>query len=235
MEPFRGKSNAGAYGDFLIETDWHVGRILELLDSEQIANDTIVIFSSDNGPENTWKARAKKFAHQSNGIYREGKRSIYEGGHRVPMFIRWPAKIPPASFCDGPVCQTDLMATFAEMLGTELPDSAGEDSISIFSVLLNPGAIIDRAPIIHHSSNGRFAIRSKDWKLVMNSKTVDQRELYDVKSDPGETANVIDDHDTVAIRLTNQLTRIVDQGRSTPGKPQVNDTPWWDDLVWMKP
>ncbi len=235
VEPFRGKSNAGAYGDFLVETDWHVGRILELLDSEQIANDTIVIFSSDNGPENTWKARAKKFAHQSNGIYREGKRSIYEGGHRVPMFIRWPAKIPPASFYDGPVCQTDLMATFAEMLGTELPDSAGEDSISIFSVLLNPGAIIDRAPIIHHSSNGRFAIRSKDWKLVMNSKTVDQRELYDVKSDPGETANVIDDHDTVAIRLTNQLTRIVDQGRSTPGKPQANDTPWWDDLVWMKP
>ena len=93
IEPFRGKSEAGAYGDFMIETDAHVGRILDVLDKEQLTENTIVVFTSDNGPETTWKERIKKFKHHSNGIYREGKRSIYEGGHRVPFFVRWPAKI----------------------------------------------------------------------------------------------------------------------------------------------
>ncbi len=97
IEQFRGQSEAGAYGDFMIETDWHVGRILDLLDREKLSENTVVVFTSDNGPETTWKERIKRFAHHSNGIYREGKRSIYEGGHRVPFFIRWPARVKPGS------------------------------------------------------------------------------------------------------------------------------------------
>jgi arylsulfatase A len=235
IERFRGRSGAGAYGDFMMETDWHVGRILDLLDEKKLADNTIVIFTSDNGPENTWRARARKFSHHSNGIYREGKRSIYEGGHRVPMFVRWPALISPASVCTEPVCQTDLLATFAEMLGETLPDNAGEDSVSLYQVLQDHDASANRPPLIHHSNRGRYAIRHGKWKLVMNSKTQKRRELYDLDTDLSETTNVIEQHPEIESRLTDQITNIVDQGRTTPGQPQQNDRPLWDDLVWMKP
>lgn len=235
-ERFRGQSRAGAYGDFMIETDWHIGRILELLDREQIAENTIVIFSSDNGPENTWKPRAQKFAHQSNGIYREGKRSIYEGGHRVPMFIRWPAKVTPSSVYSKPVCQTDLLATLAAIVGASIPENAGEDSISFLSALTKPTETFPaRPPVVHHSMRGQFAIRDGDWKLVMESRSVKKRELYHLRSDPSETNNVIDQQGDVARRLAMELTKIINRGRTSSGASQPNDTLWWDDLVWMKP
>ncbi len=232
IEKFRGKSEAGAYGDFMIETDWHVGRILELLDREQLSRNTIVVFTSDNGPETTWKERAKKFQHQSNGIYRDGKRSIYEGGHRVPFFVRWPASVIADTVSTTPICQTDLLATLAAIVGTELPDDAGEDSVS-FLASMTRGSITPRPPIIHHSSNGRFAIREGKWKLVMETKK-QPRELYDLVSDPSETSDVIADHSAVADSLAEKISDIVRQGRSRPGPPQPNDTPWWDDLVWME-
>lgn len=234
IERFRGKSEAGAYGDFMMETDWQVGRILALLDREKLADDTMVIFTSDNGPETTWKERAKRFQHQSNGPYREGKRSIYEGGHRVPMFVRWPAKVRAGVICDQPICQTDLLATLADVTDQSLPANAGEDSVSFHDLLIDQGAEFDRAPIIHHSASGGFAIRDGDWKLVMETKAKKQeRELYDLATDPGETQNVIDQNPAVANRLADTISDIVRQGRSTPGPSQENDTPWWDDLVWM--
>ncbi len=231
---FRGKSDAGAYGDFMIETDWHVGRILELLDRLELTRDTLVMFSSDNGPENTWRERSDRFEHQSNGLFREGKRSIYEGGHRVPFFIRWPMKVPAGTTCDDPICQTDLLATLAELLGQSLPDDAGEDSISFYAALLNSKMQHDRPPIIHHSAAGGFAIRDGRWKLIMPHRK-QSRELYDVVSDPSETQNVLDKHPDVAARLTDQITEIVCRGRSSGGAVQPNDQPWWDDLTWMKP
>lgn len=234
IDRFRGRSRAGAYGDFMMETDSHVGRILDLLDRARIAENTIVIFTSDNGPENTWKARSKKFDHQSNGIYREGKRSIYEGGHRVPMFIRWPAKVDPLSVCSTPVCQTDILATLAAIVGTNVPENAGEDSISFLSELTQPSEkSTPRAPVIHHSSRGRFAIRDGDWKLVMESNGRTKRELYNLRSDPSESVNVIDQQRERSNRMATELTKIIKQGRTSSGPPQPNDTPWWDDLVWM--
>ena len=234
IERFRGQSEAGAYGDFMMETDWHVGRILDLLDQEKLAEDTMVIFTSDNGPETTWKERAKRFAHQSNGPYREGKRSIYEGGHRVPMFVRWPAKVKAGAICDQPICQTDLLATLAAITDQSIPANAGEDSVSFHDVLIDQEAKLDRAPIIHHSASGGFAIRDGDWKLVMETKSKKQkRELYNLATDPGETENVIEQYPEVADRLAETISDIVRQGRSTPGPAQENDTPWWDDLVWM--
>ena len=218
----------------MMETDWQVGRILALLDREKLADDTMVIFTSDNGPETTWKERAKRFQHQSNGPYREGKRSIYEGGHRVPMFVRWPAKVRAGVFCDQPICQTDLLATLADVTDQSLPANAGEDSVSFHDVLIDQGAKFDRAPIIHHSASGGFAIRDGDWKLVMETKAKKQeRELYDLATDPSETQNVIDQNPAVANQLADTISDIVRQGRSTPGPSQENDTPWWDDLVWM--
>ncbi len=230
---FRGKSEAGAYGDFMMETDWHVGRILELLDREQLAEDTLMVFSSDNGPETTWKQRIELYDHDSSGIYKEGKRSIYEGGHRVPFLVRWPAVIKAGGVCHQPVCQTDLLATFAEILGTELPVDAGEDSASLYPVFVDAGADLQRPPLINHGSSGRFAIRDGDWKLVMPHKKL-SFELYNLKSDPGEEDNVYQSNPELAKKLERRITRIVREGRSTPGKAQTNDTGWWDDLTWTE-
>ncbi len=234
IERFRGQSKAGAYGDFMIETDWHVGRILDFLDQHDLAQNTLILFSSDNGPETTWKERAERFRHHSNGIYREGKRSIYEGGHRVPMFARWPAKVTAGSRLETPICQTDVLATLAEMIGRDLPAGAGEDSVSFYRQLIGNEAQA-RAPIIHHAANGRFAIRAGKWKLVMEGKQRNtKRELYDLHADPSETNDVITQHPEVEQRMVALITRIVEQGRSSQGPPQSNDTSWWDDLVWMK-
>jgi len=233
MERFRGQGEAGAYGEFMIETDWHVGRILDYLDDENIAKNTIVVYTSDNGPETTWKQRAKKFRHQSNGIYREGKRSIYEGGHRVPFFIRWPTGIKePGRSYNGPVCQTDLLATFAELLDVKLPINAGEDSESFLNVLTE-SATQQRVPMIHHSVQGGFAIRNGKWKLVMGSQKSKKRELYDLSVDPSETKNIFDLNPEIAKQLEAALTRIVINGRSTAGKPVSNDTGYWNDLYWI--
>ncbi len=232
IDQFRGKSDAGAYGDFMMETDWHVGRILEMLDREKLTENTMVIFTSDNGPETTWKERGKKFSHQSNGIYRDGKRSIYEGGHRVPMFIRWPAKISPASQCNQPICQTDILATLAAITENQLAANEGEDSFSFAPVLTNPNARMNRVPMIHHSASGGFAIRDGDWKLVMETPK-SKRQLYNLATDPGERNNVLQQHSDVAQKLHGQITEIVLNGRSTTGPKQANDTPWWNHLIWM--
>jgi len=232
---FRGQGKAGAYGEFMIETDWHLGRIMKWLDEEKLADNTMVIFTSDNGPENTWKKRAELHQHHSNGIYREGKRSIYEGGHRVPFIIRWPAKVAAGSKWNRPVCQTDLLATFAEMLGKRLPANAGEDSISLYPVLrgVGEGGSRPRVAMVHHSSQGRFAVRQGQWKLVMEDSRRAQRELYDLSSDSGETKNLIADSPEVGRRLTAKLTSLIRNGRSSPGPVQKNDTPLWRDLVWI--
>jgi len=232
IDKFRGKSKAGAYGDFMMETDWHLGRLLDTLDQEKIAEDTIVIFTSDKGPETTWKERSKRFSHQSNGIYREGKRSIYEGGHRVPMFIRWPAKVTPASQCNQPVCQTDILATLAAITENQLAANEGEDSFSFAAVLTDPNAKMNRGPMIHHSASGGFAIRDGDWKLVMETPK-SKRQLYNLAEDPGERDDVLQDNPDIAKKMHLQITEIVLNGRSTSGSRQANDTPWWNHLVWM--
>ena len=230
---FRGQGDAGAYGEFMIETDWHVGRVLDWLDENKLADNTIVVFTSDNGPENTWRKRNEKFGHQSNGIYREGKRSIYEGGHRVPFLVRWPAKVKAGSRWEQPVCQTDLLATFAEMLSKNLPDNAGEDSVSFYRALTGENAP-QRLAMIHHGMQGRYAIREGQWKLIMEGgRRAAKRELYDLSADPGEKNDLIAKHPKVAKRLAKRITEIIQNGRTTPGQPQPNDTPPWKDLVWM--
>jgi arylsulfatase A len=235
LEEFRGQGKAGAYGEFMIETDYHLGRILKWLDDEKLAENTMVIFTSDNGPETTWRERIQRFGHHSNGIYREGKRSVYEGGHRVPFIIRWPAKVKAGSQWNRPVCQTDLLATFADMTDERLPANAGEDSISFYQVLrgVRENSVAPRVAMVHHGMHGRFALRERDWKLVMEDARRGKRELYDLVKDPGETTNVIAQHPEVAARLVAKLTVIVRNGRSSPGPVQKNDTPPWKELFWM--
>ena len=233
---FRGQGKAGAYGEFMIETDHHLGRILKWLDDQKLAKNTIVVFTSDNGPENTWRKRIELHGHHSSGIYREGKRSIYEGGHRVPFLIRWPAQVKAGAKWNRTVCQTDLLATFAEMLGKRIPENAGEDSISFYRVLrgVKENSFAERVAMVHHSSQGRFAIREGKWKLVMEDARNNKRELYDLSSDPRETNNLVTKHPGIERRLVAKLSVLVNNGRSTPGRPQKNDTSHWRDLVWMK-
>ena len=231
IERFRGRSKAGAYGDFMIETDWHIGRVLKLLDDEKLAENTLVLVTSDNGPENTWPERFDRYGHRSNGIYREGKRAIYEGGLRIPFIVRWPRQVAAGSVWEQPVCQTDLLATFAELLGAKLPDAAGEDSVSFLPVLTKDAPRIPPRPaIVHHAANGRFAIRDKEWKLVLEHGRL-RRELYNVTADPSERTPL--QRAGIEGRLVNTLTSIVVNGRTTAGAKQPNDTPYWPDLTWM--
>ena len=229
---FRGRSSAGAYGDFVIETDHHVGQIMKCLEEEGLSKNTIVVFTSDNGPENTWKQRLEKYAHDSSHIFRDGKRSIYEGGHRVPFFVRWPDGIQnPGRSVKRTVCQTDLLATLADLLKLNLPDSAGEDSESFFSVFQDTDSDRDSV-LISHGAKGRFAVRAGRWKLVMKHQR-NRMELYDLESDPGEESNVMRLHPEIARRLMKSATEAILNGRTTPGSAQPNDTGWWNDLTWI--
>ncbi|MDF7799070.1 arylsulfatase [Pontiellaceae bacterium B1224] len=233
LPEFHGQGDAGAYGEFVIETDYQIGRILEFLKTSGLDENTLIVFTSDNGPEGSWKKRLKEFNHDSRGALKEGKRSVYEGGHRVPFIVRWPNGIAaPGREWDKPMGQIDLMATFAELLGTELPDTAGEDSQSFASVLIDPESDYDRLPLLNHGNDGRYSITDGNWKLVL-PKGKKGAELYDLSTDRLEKKNVADAHpETVAV-LTARITEMVANGRTTPGAAQPNDTAFWPDLSWM--
>lgn len=232
LAEFQGQGNAGGYGEFMIETDHHVGRVLAFLDERGLADDTLILFTSDNGPENTWRRRKEKFQHRSNHIYKEGKRSVYEGGHRVPFLVRWPNGIEDAGRrVDDCVCQTDVLATVAELLDVQLPNDAGEDSQSLLPLLLGQEPPT-REPTIHHAANGRFAIRDGNWKLVMPHQA-SAYELYNLSDDVAETNNVAAKNPRIVQELTEKITYLVCQGRVTKGQAQENDTPYWGDLAWL--
>lgn len=235
LPQFHGQGNCGGYGEFVIETDYHVGRLLSYLEEAGLDDNTMIVFSSDNGPENSWRQRIEDFNHHSSGPFRGGKRDIYEGGHRVPFFVRWPNGISDAGrTCADLICQTDLLATFAEILGQQLPDSAGEDSQSFASLLSDSAAQHQRAPLISHSAKGQFAITDGSWKLILTHGR-SAEELYDLSKDPGETDNVLSQFPDTASRLRKQITKIICSGRTTAGKPQPNDTGYWKDLKWITP
>ncbi len=235
LPEFWGQGDCGGYGEFVIETDHHVGRVLEFLQTSGLDENTLIVFTSDNGPEKSWQQRITDFDHHSNGQYRGGKRDIYEGGHRVPFFIRWPGGIKnPGRACNELVGQVDLLATFAELIGVELPPEAGEDSQSFASVLLDPDYQHQRVPLINHSAAGRFSVTEGKWKLILPHQK-SQRELYDLQADPAETRNLFDQQPDVANSLEARITKIVCSGRSTPGERQSNDTGYWKDLTWIQP
>jgi arylsulfatase A len=193
----------------------------------------MVVFSSDNGPETSWKQRIEDFQHFSSGPYRGGKRDIYEGGHRVPFFVRWPAGIKqPGRTWSGLVCQTDLLATLADVLDEKLPDNSGEDSQSFKSVLSDPQSRHSRLPLISHAANGRFAITDGHWKMVLPHRK-SESELYDLLTDPGESKNVIVAEPDVAATLQQKITDIVCNGRTTRGPIVSNETGHWPDLAWF--
>ena len=216
---FRGTSGMGNYGDFLVETDHRVGQVLAALDAAGLAEDTLVVLTSDNGPENNYHDWSRIYGHASNGGFRGGKRDVYEGGHRVPFLLRWPARVPAGRVVDEPVGQVDLLATVAELVGADVPDGHAEDGTSFLSLLDGSGDEGERAnrpPLIHHG-RGRFAIRSGSWKLIF-AKGEGRRtlgapaELYDLDRDPAETVNRLDAEPALVRALHEAARASVEQG-----------------------
>ncbi len=246
---FKGRSGCGNYGDFMEETDHRVGQVLNALESNGLIKNTLVIFSSDNGAETNYQYHRVRYDHYSSLHFKGGKRDIYEGGHRVPFLMRWPEVIKAGNRVDLPVCQTDYLATIADIIGVSLTESEGEDSYSLVPVL--KGETYDstlRGPIIHHSASGHFAIRDGRWKLNMfrgsggslQPKFIELKagdalyELYDLQSDPSETNNLYFEKPAIVNRLKQTITEIIENGRSTTGEAQDFVRQDWDQLTWMK-
>ena len=246
---FQGRSNCGNYGDFMEETDFRVGQVLDALKANDIEDNTLVIFSSDNGAETNYVYQREEHGHFSSLNFKGGKRDIYEGGHRVPFMLRWPSVIKAGKIVDVPVCQTDYLATIADIVGAKLPDNAGEDSYSLLPIL--KGESYDksvRGPVIHHAVSGHFAIREGKWKLNMfrgSGGSLEPRiiqpeegeaifELYNMEQDPGETTNLYFEHPDEVRRLTKKITQIIKEGRTTSGKPQAYVKTNWVMPEWFK-
>ncbi|WP_432797153.1 sulfatase family protein [Poriferisphaera sp. WC338] len=247
---FVGKSGLNEYGDFCLEVDDTVGQVLDALDRKGIRDNTIVIFSADNGCSNAANfPEMEKKGHHPSYIYRGSKADIWEGGHRVPMLVRWPEKIKAGTSSDSMIGLTDMLATFSELVGQKLPDNAGEDSESFLQVLLGQRWNPKREGIVNHTVFGYFAIRTKNWKLIFcpgsggwtAPKDKQARELglpeiqlYNMATDPGETNNLYGKYPEIESKLTELITQYVLNGRSTEGAAQKNDTSNdWAQLVWI--
>jgi arylsulfatase A-like enzyme len=221
---FKGATGHGDLADFIVETDAAVGRLVAALDEHGLAENTIFIFTSDNGPALNSRTPLNRAGHRGAGLLRGWKGSVYEGGHRVPFIVRWPRRTPAGATTAEPICQTALLATVAEMLGAVLPARAGEDSFSIWHLLLGrPPSAATHPVLVSDSGEPVFAVREGRWKLILMPDGRD--ELYDLSADPGETANRLADHPEIAARLSRSLAALVAAGRSTPGIAQENDAP----------
>lgn len=248
-EGFVGKSRTNRYGDFVLMCDDLVGQVMNKLVERGIDNNTIVIFTSDNGvsPQADLEALAQ-LGHHSSYVFRGYKADIYEGGHRIPFIVRWPERIAAGSFSKEPICLGDLMATVAELVEVKLPDNAGEDSVSNLPVWLGADHSTPlREATVHHSVNGFFAIRRGQWKLELcpgsggwsyprpgeEPADAPPYQLYNLATDICERRNLYAEHPALVEELVGLLGKYVDEGRSTPGAPQPNTGPaYWPQLVW---
>lgn len=176
-DEFDGKSQAGAYGDFVFQTDWVVGQVLKTLKKKGFENNTIVIFSSDNGTESYAWERAEKYGHFSMGNFRGLKRDVWEGGHHVPFIFKWPGHVKKNSTTNELISQVDIMATLASITGIELPEKAAPDSYDFTAVIKG---MEYKSPLreatIHNTYSSIWAIRKGDW-LYINNSTGGHREL----------------------------------------------------------
>jgi len=230
---FVGKSGTNdQYLDFVLEVDHCVGRVLGALAAAGVADETMVLFTSDNGPENFMHLRKEKIGHYSAAHLRGCKRDNWDGGHRVPFVCRWPGRIPAGQTSGQVACLTDILATTVAAAGGAAGDHAGEDSVSLLEIMLGEAAeTIGRDAVIHHSSNGSFAIRQGPWKLLVHAgsgagKEVGDDEaavqLYCMGEDETETGNLYRERPDVVRALGATLIDLIDRGRSTPGAPREN-------------
>lgn len=236
---FHGATDAGPHGDFLCELDHVVGELLATLDRLEVADDTLVVFTSDNGPETTTTIHMRADqGHDPARPWRGMKRDQWEGGHRVPLIVRWPGRVPADTTSDELVSLTDLMATCAALTDTRLPNDAAEDSFDLSPVLLGEaraGPIRDH--LLQQTISLALSIRAGSWKYLDHRGSGGNRygddtalapytlpesdpdapaQLYDLDADPGETTNLYATHPDVAARMKATLDQLVAAGRSAP-------------------
>lgn len=219
-ERFKDKSGISAVGDLIMETDWALGEVMTALERNGLAQNTLVIFTSDNGHNGSKAAPFKKAGHRVSGPFRGYKAAIFEGGHHVPFVARWPGIVKPGSQCGQLISLVDVMATCAEITGTKIPDCAAEDSFSFLTLLKGSEQPI-REAVITHSGDGTFAIQRGDWKFIAGPTGG----LYNMVADIGETKNLAAQHPELVTELTALLKKQIDDGRSTTGPKQTNDVP----------
>lgn len=247
---FLGKSGTNLYGDFCLMCDDVVGQILRKLEELGIDEHTILIYTSDNGcsPQADFE-ELRKMGHDPSAGFRGQKADIYEGGHRIPLLIRWPDVIQPGLKVTETVCLSDFMATVADILEISLPDTMGEDSVSNLSLWKGDTKPV-REAIVHQSIDGSLSIRKGNLKLEMcpgsggwsyprpgkdSIEGMPEFQLYDLENDPAEQKNLIGTQPEAEEALKQLLIHYIKNGRSTPGYPQSNDgAPIWETIRWLE-
>lgn len=233
-----GKSGLNKHADFVMQTDNGVGQIMAALDKHGFTENTLFIFSADNGTSKGANIdELKKKGHLVSAGFRGSKADLWEGGHRVPFVVRWPATVKAGSVNDETICLTDLFATTSEIISKALPDGSAEDSVSFLPALSGEPIVSSRAGVIHHSITGHFGYRQGKWKLLLAKgsagwtgpkeneipKDSPKAQLYDIENDPAETTNLYESNPEVVERLLMQLEKDVFSGRSTKGVSSSND------------
>ncbi|MCM4155781.1 arylsulfatase [Gramella sp. AN32] len=248
---FLGRSNTNMYGDFVMQVDDVVRQIREELKKQGISENTLLVFTSDNGcsPKADFEELAK-VDHDPSYVFRGTKADIFEGGHRVPFIVEWPAKALKNSVSEKTICTTDFFATCAELTEYEIPDTEAEDSYSMLPLITGENDADIREYTVHHSINGSFAIRQGDWKLNLcpgsggwsypRPQDIKQQnldlppmQLYNLKENIEETHNLIAEYAEKAAELKAALKKIILDGRSTPGVVQENEG--MDDWKQIQP
>jgi len=222
---FKGMSGCGDYGDFVAQVDSAVETVLKTLEELELEENTLVIFTSDNGP--VWfAADVARYGHRSTGLLRGMKSDSYEGGHRMPFVARWPNIIPQGSVSDELICFTDMLATFAAIVGTELPQNAGEDSYNVLPAMLGE----PREGGIREALVAHLSIRQGDWKLIFGDGegNLSRRygggeprnprqipgELFNLAEDIGETTNLYESNPEIVAHLSKLMDKYREEGRS---------------------
>lgn len=233
---FLGKSKAGKYGDFVFQTDWSVGQVMDAIRNSPAARNTLVIFTSDNGPENLTYPLLPEFGHSSAGPLRGAKRMLWEGGHRVPFIAWWPGRVPAGRIEKEIVCLTDIMATAAGLIGSQLPNNAAEDSYDIGHAVFGrkrSGPI--RPATVHHSMMNEYGLRQGDWVFIESAsgggggaepewwrerfgitRYTEPAALYHLAEDLRQTRNLYSQYPQRVAEMRTLLEKYKREGRSAP-------------------
>ncbi len=227
LPEYRGKSGAGDYGDYVVEVDEMIGRVLDTLHELGMDENTLVVITSDNGAD--WKPTdIERYPHRANAGWKGEKADIWEAGHRIPFIARWPGHIPANTVCNETGSLTDLMGTLAAILHRSLPPNAGEDSFNLLPALLRQPHAPIRKTVVDHSNDGMFTIREGDWKLELGlgsggfsaPEHIDpapngvQGQLYNLADDPHELYNMWAQRPDIVARLTKLLDQYKAQGHT---------------------
>ncbi|MEM7454152.1 MAG: arylsulfatase [Planctomycetota bacterium] len=246
-ERFVGSTELGLYGDFIHQVDSTIGEVVAALEEAGVAENTLLVVTSDNGSfmytqesletDHVADASVQKFNpdhHRANGHLRGTKADVWEAGHRVPFYVRWPAGMADGlagSSNTTTICHTDLLATCCAIAGVEFDSDASPDSFDYSSLIVETGASFSRPPVVHHSAGGTFAIRKDNWKLVLGNGSGGRQQprgtaferpyfLFDLEADLAETNNLIESQPEIAAELQEMLIEIAGEDLPEPLKQQ---------------